>query len=177
MATKTAERHGRRASGPTTVPLIEGEELLIEERPAWSAWSRLLTLAGGLFLFGLLALMADGVATAMLWFVAVGIVAYVFFSRKRIRYVVTDRRIVKQVGLFGNYTYETWMEDIRGLSTGASFLEGVMGHGHISVSTNLLDHRGSFLNPLGVGMTLGGIPEQERIAGTIRRRQMERKGE
>ena len=149
-----------------TISLLEGEEVLIDTRPAWSAWSIHLIVAGIALLGGL----AAG-ETLIGLLVAGAIGAYVWFQRSKVTYVVTDRRIVIVTGHSSKSTNETWMEDVRGMQTGASALERLLGHGHITVSHAVLSTGfGRFQ-----GMTLGGVPNYEEIASVIRTRQSERK--
>ncbi|WP_240756824.1 PH domain-containing protein [Natronorubrum bangense] len=149
-----------------SIPLLEGEEILIDERPAWSAWSYHLIVAG-LVLLGSIAFeeLLVGVIGAGL------IAAYVWYQRSKVTYVVTDRRIVVVTGHSSKSTNETWMEDVRGLQTGASAVERLLGHGHITVSHAVL--------PTGFGrfkgLRLGGVPNYEEIAAVIRTRQSDRK--
>lgn len=160
------DSHRRQQQPPASIPLLEGEEVLIDERPAWSAWSIHLIVAG-LVLLGSIAVdqLLAGVIGAGL------IVAYVWYQRSKVTYVVTDRRIVVVTGHSSKSTNETWMEDVRGMQTGASAIERLLGHGHITISHAIL--------PTGFGrfkgLTLGGVPNYEEIATVIRTRQSERK--
>ncbi|QSX00781.1 PH domain-containing protein [Haloterrigena alkaliphila] len=153
--------------GTTSVPLLDGEEILIDERPAWSAWSVHLIVAGLVFL-------GSTVSDALLFGVlgAGLIVGYVWYQRTKVTYVVTDRRVVIVTGHSSKSTNETWMEDVRGMQTGASALERLLGHGHITISHAVI--------PTGIGrftgLTLGGVANYEEIASVIRQRQSERKG-
>jgi hypothetical protein len=146
------------------VPLLDGEEVLIDARPAWSAYSLQLMLAGLIIIGGLVA----GNEAVIAGLVVGGlIVAYVFYQRRKLRYVVTDRRMMKVTGLSSKTTSEAWMVDIRGLQTGASLIERLLGHGHITVSADILSTGiGRFQ-----GMTFGGISNYEQIAQIIRDRQ------
>lgn len=152
--------------GSASVPLLEGEEVLIDERPAWSAWSVHLLVAGLVFLGSVAAgeLLAGIVGTGL-------IVGYVWYQRSKVTYVVTDRRVVVVTGHSSRSTNETWMEDVRGMQTGASAIEQLLGHGHITISHQILPSGfGRFK-----GLTLGGVPNYEEIATVIRKRQSERK--
>lgn len=159
-------------AGSSLPYLFEGEEILIDARPAWTAWTLHLAVAALLVLGGLVADQSEtqlaGIVFGLL------IVAYVWYQRKKVRYLVTDRRIVVATGISSNATNEAWMVDVRGMQTGASFVEKLLGHGHITVSTNILP-RGSMLPWAGAlrGMTLGGISNYEAVADVIRTRQGE----
>ncbi len=158
-----------------SVPLLEDEEILTDARPAWSAWTGHFLLTVIIIIGGIA---AGGGAFVFAVLVAIGILGYVWWQRRKLRYVVTDRRMLKIMGMTSNSTNEAWMEDIRGLQTGASFIERLLGHGHITVSTSILTSASSIpgLGLIGVnGLTFGGISNYEQIAHIIRQRQNERK--
>lgn len=176
--TSGSERQGRqRRSGvaPNDPYLLDGEEVLIDARPAWTAWFRHLLIAGLIFLG---ALLTGDTATIAVGLVVVLLIAgYVAYQRRKVRYLVTDRRILVATGISSKSTNETWMVDVRGMQTGASLLERVLGHGHIAVSTSILS-QGSLLSFAGLrGMRLGGIHNYQEIAEVIRERQSEVKHE
>lgn len=153
--------------------LLDGEEVLIDARPAWSAWFSKLALAALVVLFGLVSGEPGAIAFAIV--AALAIVGYVAYQRMKVRYLVTDRRIIVATGLSSSSTNETWMVDVRGMQTGASLLERVLGHGHISVSTSIMP-RGTLLSFANIqGMTLGGISDHQEIASIVRQRQAELK--
>ncbi|MXR51949.1 PH domain-containing protein [Halovenus sp. WSH3] len=138
--------------------------MLIDARPAWSAYAYYFVLAAVLFLGGLA---AGNQATVLGIIAALAIVGYVWYKRRGIRYVVTDRRMMVVTGHSSKMTNEAWMVDIKNLKTGASFLERVLGHGHISVDSDITSAGfGRFS-----GMTFGGIDNHEQIAQIIRERQ------
>lgn len=178
----------RRRELRESAPLLPEEDVLIDARPAWSAFAGQLLLAGVIIIFGLVLSGNAVTGNAPLGFaviVALGIVGYVFYQRRKVRYLVTDRRVIVLTGISSRSTNEAWMEDVRGMQTGASFLERLLGHGHISISTDIIP-RNSTLPGLGLifsivpamqgaQMTLGGIKNYEDIAQRIRMRQSERK--
>lgn len=170
--TESAGEPTDEASSSSLPYLFEGEEILIDARPAWTAWTLQLMLAG-LFVLG--GLVADESSTRNVGIVlGILIVAYVWYQRRKVRYLVTDRRIIVATGISSNATNEAWMVDVRGMQTGASWIEKLLGHGHITVSTDILP-RGSMLPWTGTfrGMTLGGIGNYEAVADVIRTRQGE----
>jgi hypothetical protein len=148
-----------------SVPLIDGEEVLIDARPAWSAFSLQIIAAVLIFVGGL----AAGDAAVIGGFVfAAFILGYVVYQRRKVRYVVTDRRMMQVMGISSSATSEAWMVDVRGLQTGASFIERFLGHGHITISTDI---QGGGLSRFRSGMTFGGVSNYEEIAHIIRQRQ------
>lgn len=183
------EENGRSGSNGRTrelresSPLLPDEEVFVDARPAWSAYAGQLLLAGVIALVGILFLSQDGGGAIFVLAVIVAllVVGNVFYQRRKVRYLVTDRRVLVLTGISSKATNEAWMEDVRGMQTGASFLERMLGHGHISISAEILP-RSSFLfgvipiNAIhGSRMTLGGIRNYEEIAQAIRVRQSQRK--
>lgn len=171
----SSDRTGGTDSQQASVPLIDGEEILTDARPAWSAWTGHFLLTALIIIAGIA---AGGGTFVFAVLVALGILGYVWWQRRKLRYVVTDRRMLKIMGMTSNSTNEAWMEDIRGLQTGASLIERLLGHGHITVSTSILSSASS-LPGFGLvganGLTFGGISNYEQIAHIIRQRQNERK--
>lgn len=168
-ATDAAETGDQTNSGSLPY-LFDGEEVLIDARPAWTAWTMHLLLAA-LFVLGGLAADESAAQNGGIVLGAL-LVAYVWYQRRKVRYLVTDRRIVVATGISSKATNEAWMVDVRGMQTGASWIEKLLGHGHITVSTDILP-RGSMLPWSGTfrGMTLGGIGNYEAVADVIRQRQ------
>lgn len=163
------KRTGRQSNEPY---LLDGEEVLVDARPAWTNWLTSLVIGGLLVLFGLIGASQSSGALGLL-VLGAAILGYVAYQRKKVRYVVTDRRVMVATGISSMSTNEAWMVDVRGMQTGATFVERLLGHGHISLSTSILG-RGSLLSFANLnGMTLGGIANHQEIADTIRRRQAE----
>ena len=170
-STSPTDQSQSRATLPshvTGVPLLRDEEVLIDGRPALSAWGSHLVLTpfvalGGSLAFGPLVGLLLGVV----------VVAYVLSRWWTIQYLVTDHRIVVHGGIVGSSTSEIWLEDVRGLQTGASPLERLLGHGHVSVSNAVSASGDRRLE----GVTLRGIPNSERIAAVIRDRRSTRQSE
>lgn len=168
------ERGGYGRQPPTaeareaSVPTLDDEEVLIDARPAWSAYMWYFVLAGLILLGGLF---SGGNAAIGGLLLAGAIAGYVYYLRQKVRYVVTDQRMMIVRGITSKATNEAWMVDIVGLSTGASLLERLLNHGHITVSRQI--------GPVGFGpfggMTFGGIHNHEEIAQIVRQRQREEK--
>lgn len=166
--------------------LLPNEQVIVDERPAWTNWTLQLILAFVVMLAALAAASlaeAGGLAVPGL-FVALLIVGYVWYRRRRIRYIVTDYRILVVTGITTQATNEAWLEDIKGMQTGASFFERLLGHGHITVSHDILPRK-SALPGLGLllpfaqphtGLELGGVNDYQKVANLIRKRQAQRKG-
>jgi uncharacterized membrane protein len=150
--------------------LLDGEEVILDARPAWSAYFKLLLLAGLFFVGSAIAL--DGSAGLGLGVVGAGIiVGYVYYLRKRRRYVVTDRRIMILTGISSKATNEAWMVDIIGLQTGSTFLERLLGHGHVKATRQIGNTGYGFFG----GLTFGGINNYEEVAQIIRKQQNQHK--
>lgn len=156
-----------RAEEPS-VPTLEDEEVLIDARPAWSAYMWYFVAAAVVLLAGIV---SGGNAVIGGLLVAGVIAGYVYYLRQKVRYVVTDQRMMILRGITSKSTNEAWMVDIVGLSTGASLMERFLGHGHITVSRQI--GTGGF-GPFG-GMTFGGIHNHEDIAQIVRERQQAEK--
>lgn len=153
-----------------SVPLLDGEEIVLDARPAWTAYFRLVILAAVVFLGGLVGIGGgEGIAVG---FIGAGIIAgYIYYLRQKVRYVVTDRRMMVVRGLSSKATNEAWMVDIIGLQTGASLLERLLGHGHVKVMSQIGSNNLGFF----AGLTFGGIKNHQEVAKIIRERQNEHK--
>lgn len=176
MAEGAARREQRSQLARSNDPyLLDGEEVLFDARPAWTAWFKELAFAAAISLFGLITGEPSAIGLTVL--VALLIAGYVAYQRMKVRYLVTDRRIVVATGISSRATNEAWLVDVRGMQTGASLLERLLGHGHICVSTSIVP-RGSLLSFANLGgMTLGGISDYQKIAEVVRRRQAEVKNQ
>ena len=172
QTTKTDTSKQEPTSSKSNDPLLPNEEVLVDTRPGWSAWFRWYVLMG-LLLIG-------AIASSDLWLVggAIGvdllILGVVGYLGENMRYVVTNYRVIVVMNLSTTSTNEAWMADVRGLQTGASALERVLGHGHVSISTSILP-RGSMLPMVREfrGMTLGGLSDHKEVANVVRDRQGE----
>ena len=181
--TQTGRQTGRsssgqrqRASSESESHLLPNEDVLIDARPAWSAWFSWFLVAGILLIGALIS--QETAVIGMVIVIDLVILGAVWYQRRKVRYVVTDLRVMVITGISSRSTNEAWMVDVRGMQTGASLLERLLGHGHISISTSILP-RGSMLPFMGQlrAMTLGGIGNYQEIANVIRERQAEVKHE
>ncbi|WP_049928609.1 PH domain-containing protein [Halopiger goleimassiliensis] len=167
----TDEDPHRTASVADGLPLLPDETVLVDAKPTWWVWAAHLTIAGLVGVGGLLSAFVDAIVAIPALVFASLVGGYVWYRRNRVRYLVTDRRIVVITGYFGKTTTETWMEDVRGMQTSASRFERRQGYGTITISHGVI--------PTGFvrtrGLQLAGIPDYENVAAAIRQRQSERK--
>ena len=160
------------SESPGAITLLEGEEVLVDAQPTWWNWIAHAAVGGLAGLVGLAGIAGGSTATALLGLVT-GLVigGYVWYRRNRVRYLVTDRRIIVIAGFTARKTTETWMEDIRGLQTSTTAFSRGRGFGTIAVSHAVI--------PQGFGRTnalsISGVPNYDDVANTIRQRQSERK--
>jgi uncharacterized membrane protein YdbT with pleckstrin-like domain len=147
--TETAIEHEAETDG---IDLMQNESVLENRRPGWSVWWQQLAVAALLILAG-----AQSVEIA---FVGALVVGYVVLSRMQSRYIVTDERIRKQVGLISSASREYRIPDIESLSSSQSIFERVLGLGNITVRTSSND-----------SVTWEGVPKYEEVSKTIREEQ------
>lgn len=129
------------------VTLLEGEEVLYNEHPAWSNYATELIVCSLLTLFTF----------------GIGIVSFIYpyLSRKNTRYIVTDERVIRKGGILSSSSNEYRIEDINQLQTGATWAENLRGKGNIQFSSAA----GGKL------VTFGGITDHESVSNTIRKQQ------
>lgn len=145
------------------VSLLTDEVVLKNVHPSWANWPLALGLAG---LFGLSSLSALAqFDTAFFGSVMVTglILGYVHYARKQSRYVVTNQRVIKNVGLIRNSSGETRIKDIRGLSTKQGLLERLFGKGSVMIDSTAAGGR----------LGIEGVKDYEHLANVIRERQRE----
>ncbi|ELZ06478.1 hypothetical protein C482_01630 [Natrialba chahannaoensis JCM 10990] len=152
--------------------LLDDETVLVDTRPTWWGWTGYLTLAGMFVGLGFLLTFVELAAGLLAFVPGVLLVGYVWYQRIYQRYLVTDRRIIVATGMTTRTTNETWVEDVSGLQTKTTSFSRSRGYGTITVSHTV--------TPSGFGLggdlQLQGVPNYERVAQMIRRRQSERKG-
>jgi len=167
--------HGHQQQYHNQDLLLPNEEVLIDARPAWSAWTGTLVVAALILIASLFT--GESAAVGLGVVISLALVGYVWYQRRKVRYLVTNARVMVVTGITSRKTNEAWLEDVKGMQTGASFIERLLGHGHILISREILP-RGSFLigHLRGQGMKLGGIGNYEEVAQVVRQRQVERKG-
>ncbi|EMA38207.1 hypothetical protein C446_10170 [Halobiforma nitratireducens JCM 10879] len=153
------------------LPLLEDEEVIVDTRPTWWAWAVHLAIAGLFALLGVAIATQDLAVGFFVLVLAAAVGGYAWYRRNRVRYLVTDRRIVVIAGFSTKTTSETWVEDVRGLRTKTTAFSRNQGYGTISVSHAISS--GSF--GWGNGLRLRGVPEFESVAAAIRRQQSRRK--
>lgn len=182
---------GQQSGGTDRPHVLSGESILVETRPSWTVWVWQLLGAALLILAGLALGGESGsqVIPVVTILIALIIFASVWYQRRRIRYVVTDRRVMIVTGISAKKTTEIWVQDARSMQTGASFLERMLGHGTIILSESTLTRSSinalSFIPVLsalpifnaGRGLTLSGIKDHTRVANIIRQRQSELKSQ
>lgn len=144
------------------ISLLEGEEVLKNVLPAWVNWWIILVPTVILTLIGLIAIIDGDFGGGLVFLVLAGVLYnYVRYSRKRSRYIVTNQRVKKKVGVLRTSTGETRIADIRGLTTEQGIVERLVGKGSVLIDS------GAAAGRLGIK----GVPNHEELASTIREQQ------
>lgn len=164
MASEMGAVTGEQSNQTSTdgISLLDGEFVLANKHPSWANWPKSILLAA---IFGLAALGAIAGGEVGGFFgtvIVIGLVlGYVHLARSRSRYIVTNQRIKKNVGLLKSTTGEARISDIRSLSTNQGFIERFMGKGSVQIDST------------GAGGTLGitGVSDHEELAHLIREQQ------
>lgn len=162
MATASEDATQSNQASTSGITLLDGEYVLENEHPSWSSWWKSL-FVGVIFALATLSSAAQGdlgTATTGLVISAV-IFGYVYYSRSRSRYIVTNQRVKKDVGLLRSSTGEVRIKDIRSLNTGQGLIERFWGKGTVQIDSG------------GAGGELGisGVSDYEELAHTIRQQQ------
>ncbi|ACV11731.1 hypothetical protein Huta_1556 [Halorhabdus utahensis DSM 12940] len=175
----------QQGDGADRAHVLDDETIIVETRPSWTVWfwqlvGAVLILLAGLLLGGEA---GSGVVVVIPVLLSLFIFGWIWYRRKRIRYVVTDRRAMIVTGISSKKTTEIWLEDARSMQTGSSFFERLLGHGTIILSDSTLTRNSlnalgavPFLSALpifnaGRGLTFSGISDPVRVANVIRKRQ------
>lgn len=144
------------------ISLLEGEQVLKNVLPSWVNWAILLVPTAIIALIGFLILLGGDFGAGLVFLVLAGILFYyVRISRKRSRYIVTNQRVKKSVGILRRSTGETRIADIRGLTTEQGILERLVGKGSVLIDS------GAAAGRLGIK----GVADHEELATTIREQQ------
>lgn len=144
------------------IELLTGEIVLENVHPSWEQWWKWLTAAAGIAVIGVLALANGELEGGLLTLLMSGLlIAAVYIARLKSRYIVTNQRVYKSIGLFGGQTGETRIADIKSVKTEQGFWESFTSRGSVQIDST------------GAGGTLGitGIRHYEDVANTIREQQ------
>lgn len=164
MATQTEGATQSNQASTSGITLLDGEYVLENEHPSWSSWWKSLAV-GGIFALGTLSSAVQGeIGTATTGVVLSALIfGYVYYSRSRSRYIVTNQRVKKDVGLLRSSTGEVRISDIRSLNTGQGLIERFWGKGTVKIDSG------------GAGGELGisGVSDHEQLAHTIREQQQQ----
>lgn len=143
------------------VSLLSNEVVYENRHPTWylPSWVGYMVLAFIILLVGLIAATAESIFGGIV--IAGLIFGYVYYARKSSRYVVTNKRVIKKMGLFSKKTQEVTVQDIRNLQTSQSWGESWHDYGDIEISTTTS----------GGNVKLQAVPDVNQVAGVIRERQ------
>jgi len=116
----------------STVSLLEGETVIEAFRPSLWNWAKFFLVGIATALLAVQAF-SEGQVTAGAGAAAVTIVVtgYAYFSRERSRYVVTDQRVIKSVGLVRLGSEDIRIADVRGVSTSRGLRHRLMRTGTV----------------------------------------------
>lgn len=146
-----ADRHEADTTG---IEPLEGETVLQNQHPGWGIWWKHIIGAVIVLLYSL----SSGAGTLQWGSLIAGIiVATVAASRNRSHYIVTDKRVIMDVGLFRPERRMDSYGNVSEIETSRSFLAKLFGIGTIIVRT-----------ADGSETTWRGVPEQRAIAESIR---------
>lgn len=153
MATSTSEPHEASTDG---VSLLSGEVVHANVYPSWGLWKWHLAL-------GAVAVVV-GIAIGEPWSYIGGLVigyatlVYVYISRRRNRYVVTDLRIIERSGFVRKSTREVRIAELRNITTSTSLLGRLLGYGRIEIDGP----------KAGPDIVMEAVSDYDAIATTIR---------
>lgn len=144
------------------ITLLDGEYVLENVLPSFTNWWKSLVI-GALFALGALSAAVQGDIGGLFTFIIIAalIFGYVYYSRSRSRYIVTNERIKKDVGLIRSSSGEVRVPDIRSLNTHQGIIERFFSKGSV-----LIDSGGA-----GGELGINGVKNYEELAHTIREQQ------
>lgn len=162
---------GESGAGPTDsaihraptdgIAVRDGEVVLANGFPSWTKWPKSWILGAFFGLVGILSLAGGGIAGGIAClFVAVGFFGYIAFVRRRSRYIVTNQRVRKHVGLLNRSAIEMRMSDVRRVTTVQTPVERLVGTGTVRVERSRV----------GVTLSIHGVRNFQRLAEVIRER-------
>lgn len=152
------------------ITLLDDEDVIENVVPSRINWWGVYLLAVLALLAGLALLINGEAILGFLLLVVTGILGgYVNLARKRSRYIVTNQRVKKSVGLLRRQTGETRIRKIRGLTTERSLFERIAGKGSVMIDSGAAGGR----------LGIQAVPDPDGIANTIRdqQRRLEEEGE
>lgn len=157
------EQHSQQDHQDTTegVDLLSDEIVLENRHPAYVNWWKSI-LVGAIFALTTLSAAASGSSSVIVYVVLTALVfAYVYYSRKVSRYVVTDQRVMKETGLISSSTSEARISDIQSISTKQGIIERITNKGTVRIDST------------GAGGLVGitGVGDYNSLAQTIREQQ------
>lgn len=146
------------------VSLLEDEVVIATVHPSWANWPKALVFAAVLSAAALVALGVGDSGAAIGELVAAGIfVAYVHLARSHSRYVITNQRVKKDIGLLSTSTAETTIPEIKALATHQGLLDRILDNGTVNIDTAGDD---GFIG-------IRSVPEHEELADLIREQRRE----
>ena len=148
MMSETAQEGVEPVTDASGITLLEDEEAYVNTRPSYAGW-----LGQNLGLNILLMIVTFG-----LWLL-VG-----FIWQRMARYVVTNQRVYRKVGILSQKTDEYRYEDIQQVSTGKSLAERLLGVGNVKLQTGTG----------GQALVFWGVPDVDAMANVIRSQMRDR---
>lgn len=164
MSTASEDSTRNHQASTSGITLLDDEYVLENESPSWSNWWKSLAI-GVIFAIGTLSTAVQGeLGSATTGIVIAALIfGYVYYSRNRSRYIVTNQRVKKDVGLLRSSTGEVRVNDIRSLNTGQGLIERFWGKGTVKI-----DSGGA-----GGELAISGVSNHEQLAHTIRQQQQQ----
>lgn len=130
------------------ITLLEGEEAYISTRPSYAAW-----IGNHLVRSIIFTIFTIGI------YLLVGLV-----WKYSARYIVTNQRVYRKVGILSKQTDEYRYEDIQQVSTGKTLVERLLGAGNVKLQTGTG----------GEALAFWGVPDVDAMANIIRSQLKER---